>query len=367
MNNIKYDLADASTLTQDQIDRLSPSEKFDLYKGDSNWTLTKLERDRTKVMTKKSIPEWWGLCHAWAPATIMYDSPDKVIVKGKNGHSIPFYASDIKALLTYNIHLFGKKKKTYFLGSRCNVSLPTAVKYLSLGIINETRYLNMVKNEKCNDMDPGAVHVALANLLGNKKLGLVMDMSRGLEVWNQGVYAFRSTVEKTSKRRKLTWKGIKIIGRTHRITTQVTWVEGIPPTKVRVSANKGLSTITYKYEIDTDEDGDIIGGKWLQSKRPDFFWRMEDPGIHNMMVGLQDIYSKSIETPYLGPKKRRTRLELFNLFKKTARQVRHSQSFIKNTQQLVAARKGEREEYYKDLKKFYKTHYKELMKKYKRN
>lgn len=361
----KYDFEDPSKLTQDKIDILSPAEKFDLYKGDSNWTLTKLERDRTEVMTNKKIARWWGLCHAWAPATIMYDSPDAIEVKGKNGQRIPFYASDMKALLTYNYHLAPPKaKKTQFMGSRCNVSLPKFLKALTFGMLTEDRYLNMVGNEECNDMDPGAVHIALANLIGVKKTGFVMDKTRGSEVWNQGVYAFKSVVDKTSKRRKFSWRGLKVTGKVYRIRTRVTWVNEIGHTKRRVNAKKGLRTLNYKYEIYTDEDGDIIGGKWLQKTRPDFFWRIQDPGIHPMMVGLSDLYVKSIATPYRDAPKKRTRHELFNLFKKSARQVRHSQTFIRNTRQLVAARKSERVEYYKELKDFYLKNYKMLMKKY---
>jgi hypothetical protein len=360
----KYDFADASTLSEAEIRTLSPAEKFDLYKGDSNWTITKLERDRTQVMTNKKIERWWGLCHAWAPATIMYDSPDMVIMKSKRGKDIPFYASDVKALLTYNIHLFGGKKKTHFMGSRCNVSLPKFLKALALGMLSEDRYLNAVRNEECNDMDPGAVHVALTNLIGKKKLGFVMDKTRGSEVWNQGVYAYDIMVEKTSKRKKFTWRGMKVIGKVHRVKTKVIWVNEISHTMKRVSPDKGLRPLIYKYDLYEDEDGDIIGGKWRQTNRPDFFWRIEDPGIHDMMVGLNDIYKKSITTRWQDAIKRRSRHELFNLFKKTAKKVRHSQAFIRNTGELVAARKSERVEYYNELKQYYLKNYKELMKRY---
>ena len=361
----KYDFEDPSKLTDAKIRTLSPAEKFDLFKGDANWTLTKLERDRTQVMTNKKIARWWGLCHAWAPATIMYDSPDMVIMKSKGGKDIPFYASDIKALLTYNIHLFGKNKKTHFMGSRCNVSLPKFLKGLTLGLLSEERYLNLVRNEECNDMDPGAVHVALTNLIGKKKLGFVMDKTRGAEVWNQGVYAYDSHIEKTSKWRKLTWRGLKVRGKVHRVRTKVTWVNEIGHVLKRVNPDKGLRPLIYKYDLYEDEDGDIIGGKWRQTTRPDFFWRIEDPGIHDMMVGLGDLYIKSIATRWQDAPKKRTRHELFNLFKRTAKKVRNSQTFIRNTKQLVAARKSERVAYYNELKQYYLKNYKALMKKYK--
>lgn len=365
VDKYKYDFEDPSKLSVAQIRTLSPAEKFDLYKGDSNWTLTKLERDRTEVMTNKKLAKWWGLCHAWAPATIFYDSPDMVVMKGKDGKDIPFYASDVKALLTFNVHLMGRSLKRHFMGSRCNVSMPKLLKALTLGLLSEDRYLNMVRNEKCNDMDPGAVHIALANVIGKEKIGFVMDKTRGSEVWNQAVYAYDSVIEKTSKRKKFTWRGMKVIGKVHRVRTKVVWVNEIPHSMKRVSPDKGLKTLIYKYDLYEDEDGDIIGGKWRQATRPDFFWRKEQPGYHDMMVGLDDIYKKSITTRWQDGPQRRSRHELFNLFKKTAKKVRNSQTFLRNTKQLVAARKSERVEYYNELKQYYLKNYKELMKRYK--
>ena len=156
------------------------------------------------------------------------------------------------------------------------------------------------------------------------------------------------------------------MGKIHRVKTTVTWVTEIGPVKRRVPAEKGFRNLEYKYDIYTDDDGDIIGGKWRQTTRPDFFWHIEDPGILDMMVGFGDLYTKSISDIVANPPRRRTRPELYNLFKKTARQVMHSQTFIKNTQELVAARKAEREEYYRDLKDYYLNNYKILKKKYRR-
>ena len=78
-DNVTYNLISsekASKLTTKQISLLSPSEKWDLFLSDYNFNLTKYERERTEVMTKKDIPAWFGLCHAWAPATLQYSNPN---------------------------------------------------------------------------------------------------------------------------------------------------------------------------------------------------------------------------------------------------------------------------------------------------
>ena len=86
------------------INLLSPAEKWDLYTGSTSFSLTRSERRRVGLGTRK-IPKWEGLCHSWAPATVNYRNPRKpVTVSSPSGQDITFYSSDIKALLTYFLH-----------------------------------------------------------------------------------------------------------------------------------------------------------------------------------------------------------------------------------------------------------------------
>ena len=88
-----YDVLKAYQLKNFNLAALSPSEKYDLYLGDLDFTLTRYERQRTQVLKtvkgspeynkKFKIPEWEGLCHAWAPATIHYKNPEPVEVIGR--------------------------------------------------------------------------------------------------------------------------------------------------------------------------------------------------------------------------------------------------------------------------------------------
>ena len=90
---------------------LSPAEKYDIYNGNWDFPTVADERKRTKIQSTLRgsdsfnsdfvIPTWEGLCHAWAPATILFDEPDKVDVKSADNYDLTFRASDVKALLTY--------------------------------------------------------------------------------------------------------------------------------------------------------------------------------------------------------------------------------------------------------------------------
>ena len=122
-----YNVLKAYELKNFNLAALSPSEKYDLYLGDLDFTLTRYERQRTQVLKtvkgspeynkKFKIPEWEGLCHAWAPATIHYKNPEPVEVIGRLGHVIPLGLQILKLYLTYNVQL-GENPNVVFMGSK---------------------------------------------------------------------------------------------------------------------------------------------------------------------------------------------------------------------------------------------------------
>ena len=67
------------------LNKLSPSEKWDLYVGSTRFSLTRSERRRVGLGVRE-IPKWEGLCHSWAPATVNYKNPTKpVTVRSSSG------------------------------------------------------------------------------------------------------------------------------------------------------------------------------------------------------------------------------------------------------------------------------------------
>ncbi|MDH5582026.1 MAG: hypothetical protein OEY33_08960, partial [Bdellovibrionales bacterium] len=133
-----YRMLDLNFLEKDKIAEYSPAEKYDIFIGAPNFPLTTHERNRTNILktvegtiqydSEFKIPTWEGLCHAWAPATILYSNPEPVTLKNKFGVEVQFGSSDIKALLTYFLHT--ARGETSFLGSRCELSFKDLEKEL---------------------------------------------------------------------------------------------------------------------------------------------------------------------------------------------------------------------------------------------
>jgi Transglutaminase elicitor len=347
-----YPILKREDLSKMDIGFLSPSEKYDLFVGDYNFTLTKMERDRTEVMSGKNIPLWWGLCHDWAPATMIYNSPGPITVKNQDGMEIPFYASDIKALLVYNLELQANVTKNYFMGSRCELRFPNFLEGLSNGRISSDKFLKLIGKEECADMDPGAVHLALATLIGIRKTGLVMDKTRGNQIWNQPIYAYESRVLDT----RIPKRPIKgeipnlDVAKILTIETNIVYVKEIEPNKDGKNIPKNsLKDLKYKYEIFLNKEGNIIGGKWLSLERPDFFWRIEDPGFNPSFQLLAEIYKNSIS---LSANEARTlsKEQVKGLFKSTAKKIINAQRVFRNPKEAAVAREVSRKEHYERLK-----------------
>jgi hypothetical protein len=127
------------------IATLSPAEKLDIYRGEFDYPTVKEERKRTGIFNtlrtlptadgssfvpnlgfskESKIPTWYGICHAWAPATILFDEPGPITVASKDGFQVPMAGSDIKAFMAYMIDKSPEQQRTKpFLAERCNNDL----------------------------------------------------------------------------------------------------------------------------------------------------------------------------------------------------------------------------------------------------
>ncbi|MDP6943824.1 MAG: pre-peptidase C-terminal domain-containing protein [Myxococcota bacterium] len=123
------------------------------------------------------IPTWWGICHAWAPASIL--EPEPVHPVTRNG--VEFKVNDIKAL----VELMYNRSTSKFLSLRCNENSPD---------IDVDEYGNPTGDDiECKDTNAGTFHVVVTNYLGIKGEAFVEDRTYDDEVWNQPVSAYRIT------------------------------------------------------------------------------------------------------------------------------------------------------------------------------
>jgi hypothetical protein len=125
------------------------------------------------------IPTWWGICHAWAPASILEPEPEQAVTVNE----VEFKVQDIKALVT----LAYNRSRSRFVSLRCNEDD-------SEGEIEYDEYDRPTgDDEECRDTNPGTYHVLLTNFLGLKGQSFVEDRTFDDQVWNQPLRGYRIT------------------------------------------------------------------------------------------------------------------------------------------------------------------------------
>ncbi|MBF0205952.1 MAG: hypothetical protein HQK53_03600, partial [Oligoflexia bacterium] len=255
---------------------LSPSEKYDIYAGDYNYTLTRNELRRTS----RYAASWEGLCHGWAPASLHFLEPQTTTVTNPDGIVISFGSSDIKALLTllqgnYN------KGKSYMAGTRCESKF-------------RIRFFRRL-DDSCLDVNAGSFHVIMANLIGILKQGFIFDRDPGAQVWNQPAQSFVSNIIRSQGPSHNSAPGTV---REVVVNTTITYPREIDPNffpqnKTTRESFRVDKELTYTLELNAN--GNIIGGKWLSSDYPDFVWTQDKAEFRGLFAPLEELYNISIQ------------------------------------------------------------------------
>lgn len=281
-------------LTRDRISKtdfkiLSPIEKFDLYLGQHDFPHTKVERKRTEVLISNNIPDWTGLCDNWAPATLFFDEPGPVTLKGKKGDMVPFGSSDVKALLVY--FLKEADAETQFLGTRCEWDIADLQRKYKRGLISRNIYEQRM--EECSGVNAGAFHIVMANQIGRLNEGFIFDRDPGPEVWNQPAKGYSSKV--ISDKNKASPGAAPGTVREIEIETVFEYIEE-KDQSWNINSETGEETLDYHYRIELDKSGNIIGGVWLDDNHPDFAWKQAMPTFYGdaEFEAIQTIYEAAV-------------------------------------------------------------------------
>lgn len=235
-------------MTAEEIAELSPAEKYDILQSRYDYPTVRAVWKRNKP----SAPSWNGICHGWAPASIQHSEPKTINVTNPDGVEIQFGSSDVKAMLSY-YYAWNAQLEVHQVGQRC--FFPGVLSWIP----------------SCTDTNAGAFHIVLANQIGIQKQGFIADVTRGKEVWNNPVSGYTTKVER--------WSSPKF-GSTHGtvsrvlVTTEMVYTNEISPNWNTVAGTENFSAKvkTFKYWLELDKDGKIIGGDWASEKRPDFLW-----------------------------------------------------------------------------------------------
>ena len=298
-------------MSQADVDKLSATEKYDIY------TSLKYGKNLNLKLTKNVLnftgpfsSYWEGVCNGWSSAAIEFVEP-KVTTFSKDGITINFASSDLKALLSYyhssiTKNYFARKKtRINRIGERCKTEFPQEAWSLVNGkeyyksVIGGKVVVNAVPAE-CVDTNPGAFHIAMTNRINTEKKSFVAEVVRDREVWNQPVVGYKSAVvsESTSNfinAMSKTKKQIKVKTTLHYANDggRMFWEQDDPEEEFYAWWNPTSGTSNYRaghkdfeYILDIDKKGKIIGGYWLSYERPDFIWLKRKSGFLGKKAGL---------------------------------------------------------------------------------
>lgn len=290
-------------MSEKEISQLSPAELYDISQSDYTYTLTR------KVLRENSPKDlWWeGICHGWALAAANYPEPRPVTLVNKEGIKVPFGASDVKGLLA--LHDAYNYKGTYAqVGRRCSAQGKVEGEGGERDAHPNPPLPEAANTDDCRDVNAGAFHVSLANMIGIHSRSFVADVDRFNDVWNQPVTSYSSTVvgeEAVGPEHRAT--GVE---RRLRIQTKFTYGEELKFWTAEAEAEGSRNFVSkkpvtgtihqefrhknYEYIIELDFNGRVIGGEWITETRPDFMWTItRDRQFNNSpypLKGLNFIY-----------------------------------------------------------------------------
>ncbi|HTL36612.1 MAG TPA: hypothetical protein VL326_25940 [Kofleriaceae bacterium] len=209
------------------------------------------------------VQGWWGSCHAWTPASQMVPEPQHAVTM--NG--VKFEVGDIKALIQ---NIFDQTDAV-MLGGRCNAK-------------EITHDVNGSANDECSDVNPGAMHVVLANFLGLRQLPLVEDKTANYQVWNQPVVEYNVTkqdeVDAKTAMKCVGGTGEKYTYNTnakklYEVRSTVSYVTESSASATPVGFKNNIQTDDYHYILEVGSTGKVIGGRYCtdaENSHIDFLW-----------------------------------------------------------------------------------------------
>jgi len=277
----KYSRAELRNMSTLELERLSPSEKYDIYMGNYDYPLTR------KVLAENNPRElWWeGICHGWAQAAVMHPEPNRVDLRNADGIMVPFGSSDVKALLDFYYAKVHKTTERFQIGKRCRVQGKVPGEDSDRDRVRTEPNSILANSPDCADTNAGAFHLALTNMVGINDMGFVVEVDRYNDIWNQPMGEYKSWVvsERAASSGEVRNGAAKIV----RVRTDMTYGEELnllEPSQrndvggfmsmlpVTNTPNNTKLTKNYEYTLELDAAGNVIGGRWLTKTRPDFIW-----------------------------------------------------------------------------------------------
>lgn len=279
-----YSKDELTRLSEAEMAQLSPAELYDISNDDYNYSLT---RKAFNLYSPRDL--WWeGICHGWAQAAINYPEPAPVVITNKSGIKVPFGSSDVKALLAMHESYNFKGEKFAFAGRRCKVNGKVEGEGDDRDRPEHRAYpsAELANSPDCRDVNAGAFHVVISNMLGFMGQGFVADIDRFNDVWNQPITGYRSQIvgeesvdgnhRANGISRRVRVKLDMVYGEELKFYTPELAAAGnlnfVSKSPVTLTPHQKNLTKNYEYIVEINNSGNVIGGEWISQTRPDFLW-----------------------------------------------------------------------------------------------
>ena len=159
----------------------------------------------------------------------------------------------------------------------------------------------MAERAECRDLNAGAFHVILANFVGIARKGFILDITWDQQVWNHPVTGYSSKIGDSAP-----LPANAALGAVRAVTVETTifyTIENVPFWQAtNGTPNRTESQKLYKYKLELNSFGQIVGGEWLASDHPDFLWMQGAPAFKDYFAPLESIYRQSLlADPYPDP------------------------------------------------------------------
>ena len=243
---------DLQRLSETELGLLSPAEKYDIIQGRLDYPTVQKEAARTSPLSES----WFGLCHAVAAANTNFREPQQYVyqVPMPNGRTknVPLYSSDIKALLAMAIDDVAQAGQVT-IGQRCNSS-------------------QITNSGACWDTNPASLYLAVTNMIGLAHEMLIIDVDANYEVWNASAWAYTA---KAAEMSSISPRAAKGTVKQMRVELSLKHTVGSHPQNA--PSGGVYRSELYVFTLELDRRGNVIGGEWLSSNRPDFVWVSQLP------------------------------------------------------------------------------------------
>jgi hypothetical protein len=222
------------------------------------------------------FPAWWGICDGSAAASAAVPEPvRKVVVRSAAyGVNVPFYAPDIKALLSMLWSTYNRDLHLPEIGLQCDDKGGGA----------------------CADVNPASFQRALYHFLGLGHGHLMMDVDATRVVWNHPIHgyetyyyppqdgpedrvaSFRDALLPIGQagddpRWRLRAPGTAyLLG----VVTTIYYGKNVREAPLEGSVKQDIKTMEVQYELELDGDLNLLGGEWLSKNHPDLLWTIPE-------------------------------------------------------------------------------------------